>query len=155
VFRASRQSPLLSSLGNLMKVERLPSAGITQLPRYLCAPPTSRPPGSDFGYPYTEPSRPSPATNEISRVTRCSFPRMPSRRPRRVHLLLLGYFHRWRRPSPLDHRVGTLILQVTRLYGFPGGTACEFAILPLRSFLHPLSLVGRPTNRIFATGVYR
>ena len=53
----------------------------------LLAPPTSRPPGSDFGYPYTEPSRPSPATNEISRVTRCSFPRMPSRRPRRVHLL--------------------------------------------------------------------
>ncbi len=30
--------------------------------------------------------------NEISRVTRCSFPRMPSRRPRRVHLLLSRLF---------------------------------------------------------------
>lgn len=32
-----------------MKVGRLPSASITRLLRYLCAPPTSRPPSSDFG----------------------------------------------------------------------------------------------------------
>ena len=147
MFQASRQSPLLSSLGDSMKVGRLPSAGITQLPRYLCAPPTSRPPVPDFGCPYTEPSRPSPASNEISRVTRCSFPRMPSRRPRRVHLLLISVSpHRWRRPSPLDHRVGTLNQQVTRLYGFPGGTACEFAILPEESFLDPLSPESRPSK---------
>ena len=58
----------------------------------LLAPPTSRSPDSDFGYPYTEPLRPSPATNEISRATQYNFPHMPSRRPRRVHLLLFGYF---------------------------------------------------------------
>ena len=52
----------------------------------LCGTQTG-PPDSDFGSPYIKPSRPSPTTNEISRVTRCSFPRMPSRRPRRVHLL--------------------------------------------------------------------
>ena len=32
-----------------MKAGRLPSASVTRLPRYLCAPPTSRPPGSAFG----------------------------------------------------------------------------------------------------------
>ena len=36
--------------------------------------------------------------------------------------------------ASLVHRVGTLNLVFTRLYtrlyGFPGGTACEFAILP-------------------------
>ncbi len=73
-----------------MKVGRLPSAGITRLPRYLCAPPTSRLPGTDFGYPYTEPLQSSPATGEISRVSQCSFPHLPSRRPRRVHLLLIS-----------------------------------------------------------------
>ncbi len=57
-----------------MKVGRLPSAGITQLPRYLCAPPTSRLPNSAFGCPYTEPLQSSPATDEISRVSQCSFP---------------------------------------------------------------------------------
>jgi len=93
-----------------MKVGHLPSAGITRPLRYFCAPPTSRSPNSDFGCPYTEPLRPSPATNEISRVTRCSFPRMPSRRPRKVHLLCIGYLCRWRRPSPPVHRVGTLYL---------------------------------------------
>ena len=74
-----------------MKVGRLPSASITRLPRYLCTPPTSRLPDSDFGYPYTEPLQSSPATDEISRVTRYNFPRMPSRRPRRAHLLLARF----------------------------------------------------------------
>jgi hypothetical protein len=37
-------------------------------------------------------SRPSPAaTSEISRVTHNNFPHIPSRRPRKVHLLLFGY----------------------------------------------------------------
>jgi hypothetical protein len=75
-----------------MKVGRLPSAGITQLPRYLCAPPTSRLPNSAFGCPYTEPLQSSPATDEISRVSQHSFPHMPSRRPRRVHLLVSRLF---------------------------------------------------------------
>ena len=139
-----------------MKVGRLPSAGITQPLRYLCAPPTSRPPGSDFGYPYTEPLRPSPATNEISRVTHHNFPHMPSRRPRRAHLLLSRLFHRWHRPSPSDHRVGTLNQQVTRLYGFPSSTACEFAILSFwKVFSIHLALRVTPQNRIFASGVNR
>jgi len=42
----------------------------------------------------------------------------------------LGYFHRWRRSFPSDHRVGTLILQGTRLYGIPDGAVYRFAILP-------------------------
>ncbi len=58
----------------------------------LLPPPTSRPPDPDFGFPYTEPLRSSPATNEISRVTHHNFPHMPSRRPRRAHLLLSRLF---------------------------------------------------------------
>jgi len=48
--------------------------------------------------------------------------------------------------ASLVHRVGTLNLAFTRLYWFPGGTACEFALLPLRSFLDPPGPVGRPTK---------
>jgi hypothetical protein len=44
-----------------------------------------------FRLPYTQPSRPSPTTSEISRVTYNNFPHIPSRRPRKVHLLLFGY----------------------------------------------------------------
>jgi len=74
-----------------MKAGRLPSAAITRPQQYFCAPPTSRLPDSVFGSPYTQPSRPSPATSEISRVTHNNFPHIPSRRPRKVHLLLFGY----------------------------------------------------------------
>ena len=90
-FKPHGNHPLLSSLRDLMKAGRLPSAGITRPHRYLCAPPTSRLPDSVFGCPYTQPSRPSPATSEISRVTHNNFPHIPSRRPRKVHLLLFGY----------------------------------------------------------------
>ena len=122
----------------------------------ILAPPTSRPPDPDFGFPYTEPLRLSPATNEISRVTHHNFPHMPSRRPRRAHLLPSRLFHRWHRPSPLDHRVGTLNQQVTRLYGFPCSTACKFAILSFwKVFSIHLALRVTPQNRIFASGVNR
>jgi len=99
----------------------------------LLAPPTSHSPDSIFGLPYIEPSRPSPATNEISRVTRINFPHIPSRRPRRAHLLLFGSLADG---SGLAHLTtgSALSIKVTRLYGFPGGTACEFAIPPLRKF---------------------
>jgi hypothetical protein len=87
VFVASRQSPH-PFLVNKLNESRAPS-----LHRHyptssvLFAPPTSRLLGSDFGCPYTVPLRPSPAATEISRVTQRSFPLMPSRRPRKVHLL--------------------------------------------------------------------
>ena len=158
MFRASRQSPA-PFLFRKLDESRAPSL----LWRYpdssvLLAPPTSHPPGPDFGCPYTEPLRPSPATGEISRVTQCNFPRIPSRRPRRVHLLLLSVnsLHRWRRPSPSDHRVGALSQQVTRLYGFLDSTACEFAILlSLGVFSIHLVLRVASQNRIFACGVNR
>ncbi len=155
MFIASRQSPS-PSLFRKLDESRVPSL-LRHYPvsSVLRTPPTSRPPVSDFGYPYTEPSRPSPATNEISRVTRCSFPRMPSRRPRRVHLLSIGYLYRWRRPSPLDHRVGTLVLKSRGSMGSLVVRPASLQSFLIRSFLDPLSLVGRPTNRIFATGVYR
>jgi len=150
----------------------------------LLAPPTSRPPGSDFGYPYTEPLRPSPATNEISRVTHHNFPHMPSRRPRRAddpgepicfcpgystdgtglpHLTTGSALS----ISKLRGSMGSLVVrpaslrsslnqQVTRLYGFPGGTACEFAILSFwKVFSIHLALRVTPQNRIFASGVNR
>jgi hypothetical protein len=71
-----------------MKAGRLPSSGITRSHRYYsplrllgCLTWTSI-------LSYTKPLRPSPATNEISRVIQYNFPRMPPRRPRRAHLLL-------------------------------------------------------------------
>jgi len=91
-----------------MKAGRLPSPGITPTSSVLLAPPTSPLLGSDFGCPYTEPLRPSPAASEISRVTQQSFPLMPSRRPRKVHLFCSVCPNRSLRPSPPDHRVGTL-----------------------------------------------
>jgi len=57
--------------------------------------------------------------------------------------------------ASLVHRVGTLNLVFTRLYGFPGGTACGFVILPLGVFsIHLVQRVA-PQNRIFTTGVNR
>jgi hypothetical protein len=74
-------------------VERLDESRATSLRRHyptssvLLAPATSRLLNSDFGCPYTEPLQPSPATSEISRITQHNFPHIPSRRPRKVHLL--------------------------------------------------------------------
>ena len=73
--------PLLSPLRDPMKSRALSLRCYYRPLRYVCAPPTSRLPDSVFGCPYTEPSRPSPATNEISRVTHNNFPHIPSRRP--------------------------------------------------------------------------
>ena len=139
-----------------MKVGRLPSAGITQLPRYY------------------SPLRLLARLAQISvtlilshrghhpRQTRS--PALPTTTsptcrpddPGEPICFCLGYFHRWHRPSPSDHRVGTLNQQVTRLYGFPGGTACEFAILSFwKVFSIHLALRVTPQNRIFASGVNR
>ncbi len=155
MFVASRQSPLLPSLRDTMKVGRLPSAGITQLPRYY------------------SPLRLLARLAQISvtlilshrghRPRRTRSPALPGAASPACHpddpgepiCFCLGYFHRWHRPSPSDHRVGTLNQQVTRLYGFPGGTACGFVILPLGVFSIHLVLRVAPQNRIFTTGVNR
>jgi len=155
VFVASRQSPLLSSLGDSMKVGRLPSSGITRLHRYysplrLLARLAQISVALILNHRGHHPRRTrSPALPSAASLTCrpddpgepiCSFSVSP---------------HRWQRPSPLDHRVGTLNQQVTRLYGFPGGTACEFAILLTEVFSIHLVLRVTPQNRIFANGVYR
>jgi len=155
VFQASRQSPLLPSLRDLMKVGRLPSANITWLLRYLCAPPTSRLPDSVFGYPYIEPSRPSPATSEISRVTQHNFPHIPSRRPRKVHLLLLGSLADG---SGLPHLTTGSALSVTSYQAlwvpwWYGLRVCDSSSEKVFS-IHSVLRVA-PQNRIFASGVYR
>jgi hypothetical protein len=155
VFQASRQSPLLRSLRDLMKVGRLPSANITWLLRYLCAPPTSRLPDSVFGYPYTKPSRPSPATSEISRVTQHNFPHIPSRRPRKVHLLLLGSLADG---SGLPHLTTGSALSVTSYqalwvpwwYRLRVCDSSSEKVFSIHSVLRVAS-----QNRIFASGVYR
>ena len=123
-------------------------------------------PDSVFGSPYTQPSRPSPATSEISRVTRQNFPHIPSRRPRRVH--------RCFSVIPIDdcglsHLTTGSALSMTSdeaQYRFLVSTACEFAMLRVVSFLFLLScrfgvfsirLVLRVAsqNRIFASRAYR
>ena len=131
---------------NLMKAGRLPSTGVTQLLRY-CAPlrllarlaQSSAPP-------YTEPSRPSPATGEISRVTQRSFPHMPSRRPRRVHLLFFGYLAD---DSDLPHLTTGSALSVNKLRGSMGSLVVRPASLRsfrVESFLDPLSPESRPSK---------
>ena len=114
----------------------------------LRAPPTSRLPDSDFGCPYTEPSRPSPATDEISRVTQHNFPHLPSRRPRRAHLL----------PSRLPHSAdgGGLPLLTTgsalssnKLRGSMGSLIVRPVSLRsflCESFLDPLSPESHPSK---------
>jgi len=67
-----------------MKAGRLPSSGITRSLRYY-SPLRLLACRIRISFPYTEPLRPSPATNEFSRVTHNNFPHIPSRRPRRVH----------------------------------------------------------------------
>jgi hypothetical protein len=138
-----------------MKVGRLPSAAITRPHRYLCAPPTSRLSVPVFGYPYTVPSRPSPATNEISRVTHNNFPRIPSRRPRKVHLLLLGWL-----PDGcgLPHLTTGSALSITSYealwvpwwYGLRVCDSSSEKVFSIHSVLRVAS-----QNRIFASGVYR
>ena len=155
MFQASRQSPLLPPLRDLMKVGRLPSANITWLLRYLCAPPTSRLPDSVFGYPYTEPSRPSPATSEISRVTQNNFPHIPSRRPRKVHLLLFGSLADG---SGLPHLTTGSALSITSYealwvpwwYGLRVCDSSSEIVFSIHSALRVA-----PQNRIFASGVNR
>jgi hypothetical protein len=138
-----------------MKAGRLPSAGITRPQRYLCAPPTSRLPDSVFGSPYTQPSRPSPATSEISRVTHNNFPHIPSRRPRKVHLLLFGYLADG---CGLPHLTTGSALSMTSYealwvpwwYGLRVCDPSSEKVFSIHSVLKVAS-----QNRIFASGVYR
>src|SRR5882672_10374117 len=58
---------------------------LSRVPNLMGRDTTSRLSVPVFGCPYTVPLRPSPATNEFSRVTHNNFPHIPSRRPRRVH----------------------------------------------------------------------
>ena len=48
-----------------------------------------------------------------------------------------------------------LSIHVPRLYGFPGSTACEFAILSLKVFSIHLVLKVASQNRTSASAVYR
>jgi hypothetical protein len=138
VFVASRQSPCP------FLVKRLDESRATSLPRHyptssvLLAPPTSLLLGSDFGCPYTEPLRPSPAASEISRVTQQSFPLMPSRRPRKSTCSVrfaqtdgCGLPHLTTRVGTLNDKLrgsmGSLVLRPESLRSF----LCE-------SFLDPL-----------------
>ena len=129
-----------------MKVGRLPSSGITRTHRYysplrllvrLTQTSVSLIP-NHRGY--------HPRRTRSPAFPSAAFPACRPDDPGEPICSCLGYLHRWRRPSPFDHWVGTLTLQVTRLYGFPGGTACEFAILPEESFLDPLSPESRPSK---------
>ena len=121
----------------------------------LLAPPTSRLPDSVFGYPYTEPSRPSPATSEISRVTQNNFPHIPSRRPRKVHLLLFGSLADG---SGLPHLTTGSALSITSYealwvpwwYGLRVCDSSSEKVFSIHSVLRVAS-----QNRIFASGVYR
>ena len=75
-----------------MKAGRLPSTGITQLLRYYAPLRSLACLARISATPYTVLLRPSPAPNEVSRVTLRNFPLMPSRRPRKAHLLLLRFY---------------------------------------------------------------
>ncbi len=67
----------------------------------------------------------------------------------------LGWLHRWRRPSPLDHRVGTLTLQSRGSMGFLIVRPASLQSFPKEVFSIHLVLRVAPQNRIFASGVYR
>ncbi len=112
----------------------------------LLAPPTSRPPDSDFGFPYTEPSRPSPATVEISRVTQCSFPHMPSRRPRRVHLLSVSVISTDGTGLPPLTTGSALSFYSHEALWVPWWYGLRVCDPPSRSFLDPLSPEGHPSK---------
>jgi hypothetical protein len=138
-----------------MKAGRLPSAGITRPQQYLCAPPTPRLPDSVFGCPYAQPSRPSPATSEISRVTHSNFPHIPSRRPRKVHLLLFGYLADG---SGLPHLTTGSALSMTSYEAlwvpwWYGLRVCDSSSKKVFSIHSVLKVASQ--NRIFASGVYR
>ena len=138
-----------------MKAGRLPSAGIIRPQQYLCAPPTPRLPDSVFGCPYAQPSRPSPATSEISRVTHNNFPHIPSRRPRKVHLLLFGYLADG---SGLPHLTTGSALSMTSYEAlwvpwWYGLRVCDPSSKKVFSIHSVLKVASQ--NRIFASGVYR
>jgi hypothetical protein len=138
-----------------MKAGRLPSANITWLLRYLCAPPTSRLPDSVFGCPYTQPSQPSPATNEISRVIQHNFSRIPSRRPRKVHLLF-SVSSTDDSGLPLLTTGSALSITSYEALWVPwwyGLRVCDSSSEKVFS-IHSVLRVA-PQNRIFASGVYR
>jgi hypothetical protein len=154
-FKPHGNHPLLSSLRDLMKAGRLPSAGITRPQQYLCAPPTPRLPDSVFGCPYAQPSRPSPATSEISRVTHNNFPHIPSRRPRKVHLLLFGYLADG---CGLPHLTTGSALSMTSYEAlwvpwWYGLRVCDPSSKKVFSIHSVLKVASQ--NRIFASGVYR
>ena len=67
----------------------------------------------------------------------------------------IGYLHRWRRPSPLDHRVGTLTLQSRGSMGSLIVRPVSLRSFPKKIFSIHLVLRVAPQNRIFANGVYR
>jgi hypothetical protein len=155
VFVASRQSPH-PFLVNKLNESRAPS-----LHRHyptssvLFAPPTSRLLGSDFGCPYTVPLRPSPAATEISRVTQRSFPLMPSRRPRKVHLLCPV---KSTDGCGLPHLTTGSALSMTSYEAlwvpwWYGLRVCDPSSEKVFSIHSVLKLASQ--NRIFASGVYR
>jgi hypothetical protein len=138
-----------------MKPGRLPSIGITRSLRYYSPLRLLVSSVSDFGCPYTVPLRPSPAASEISRVTQRSFPLMPSRRPRKVHLLCsvssadgCGLPHLT--PRSALSMTSYEALWVPWWYGL---RVCDpFSV---KVFLIRLVLKVASHNRIFACGVYR
>ncbi len=142
--------------------KRLDESRVSSLLRHypdssvLRTPPTPRPPGTDFGHPYTEPSRPSPATNEIPRVTQCSFPHMPPRRPRRAHLLL--YRLSSQMGGGLPHLTTGSALSINKSRGSMGFLIVRpvgLQSFPKKVFSIHLVLRVAPQNRIFGSGVYR
>jgi hypothetical protein len=121
----------------------------------LLAPPTPRLPDSVFGCPYAQPSRPSPATSEISRVSQNNFPHIPSRRPRKVHLLLFGYLADG---SGLPHLTTGSALSMTSYEALwvPWWyrlRVCDPSSKKVFSIHSVLKVASQ--NRIFASGVYR
>ena len=147
MFEASRQSPLLPSLRDSMKAERLPSAGVTQLPRYFTP------------------------LRLLARPTQISVALIPSRcghHPRRTRSPALpdaaspacrpddpgepicsciSYLYRWRRPSPYVQRVGTLYLSIHEALWVScwyGLWICDPPFI--KSFLDPLSPESRPSK---------
>ena len=130
-----------------MKAGRLPSASITRLPRYLCAPPTSRPPGSAFG---------SALYQAIAAITRDErdLPRYPVQLPPHAvpttpesPPVALSVTPTDGSGLPLLTTESALSIHKSRgSYGFPGSTACKFAILSEESFLDPLSPESRPSK---------
>ena len=155
MFQASRQSPS-PFLFRKLDESRAPSL-LRHYPAstVLRAPPTSRPPDSDFGCPYTEPLRSSPATDECSRVTQHNFPHMPSRRPRRAHLLFPVSSTDG---GGLPHLTTGSALSLNKLRGSMGSLIVRPVSLrsfPKKGFSIHLVLRVASQNRIFSSGVNR